>query len=290
MSTTVVYECKGCGDARRKARRTRRIVGCVRCLALHDPTKDADEPSPAAPPPFCAPDGHRYHAKGDMAALAATGGPDRDLRAISLEPQIPGGNDPDAVTDADVAHQLRERRGMRAAARLRAMRARPEPDGDRYAAVVWYAHGHRGQVVDEWESCATQITARFARKGERAAMLAHLRREHPRLSKAALDKMNVMAFGNALLGAAVKAYEEDVWTPAVVPTPPSPRERFIANVAERWEAAKAALLEKARRPVESRANHGEPCSTTPDPDAQIPEHETTADAGGADGGRMGVGP
>lgn len=199
--------------------------------------------------PFDPEPGSHRNAEREMAALARH----PDVRAMDPN-RAPRGEDGydegvERWRDADrmlaraARHRLAEMR-----CRLRASVAPDgaaswarDPDGDRYATVVWFAYGERGEVVNARESCAVLIADRYARPGERAAYRAHLESQKTGMTKKQLDAWNPIAFGNALLGAAVAAYQTDQWAPPVPRPPPSARERWAQRIAERWASTRREM-------------------------------------------------
>jgi hypothetical protein len=157
---------------------------------------------------------------------------------------------PDRVDEHN--HELR--RALAADARLTEMRARPG-EGRRYAEVVWFAYGHRGDEVNMRESCAKATAIRFAepeqtetREGKsvvtRASELSRWRDADSR-REGLTGETALIAFGNDLIGAAVDAYERDRWREMVVVV--SKRAVFVQGIADRWGEIRERVLAKATK-------------------------------------------
>jgi hypothetical protein len=151
--------------------------------------------------------------------------------------------------DERVRERAEEQRGQiarRAYQRLEVMRAR-KGDGARFAAIVWYVYGERGEKLDEREECAVLVADRWALAGERAAFRAQLKRRNPGMRDETLNAMTPIGFGNALIGVAVAAYERDEWADvATANEEPKParsetREEFAQRVRASFENAAAEL-------------------------------------------------
>lgn len=145
------------------------------------------------------------------------------------------------IEDAEARERRQERslyRAHHARARLAAMVARG-PEGRRLAHVVWTHYGQWGEKRREYVSAAEELARTFGARDERAAFRDHLVRTGVRAKQ--LDAITARAYGNALLGVAVAAYERDAWESVVPPPsapPPNARAAFATRVAEAWAAAK----------------------------------------------------
>ncbi|RTL25084.1 MAG: hypothetical protein EKK55_10130 [Rhodocyclaceae bacterium] len=193
-------------------------MSCHNCRALEAAVRRGEEtratcsdcgaqwvraPGPKATPP---------RAQRDLAALAARS----PIRAIYLDPAsklLGGDSDLDAEVRADRSAQY----ARIARARLAELCARG-PEGERFARALLVAYGARGPVVNERESLAVVVAAACLRfePGDWGVVVAERRRITERATARKVqvpDAARLVAtiLGNAILGAAVAAYERDAW-------------------------------------------------------------------------------
>ncbi len=228
-----------------------RCPGCVRAARPRPPPARPLAPLPAPSPPdvrehsrLDAPDGPRS-AERDLAALARH----PRLRAQCLEPVRAAtlsdnelralaealGDDPDA---RDVARERDLYRAYWARARLATMaaptrrvpvldaegaqvldgdgrpvwRTVPNPDGRRYAAIVWTWFGLWGERLRSYVSAVEELARVYGTRAEREAWRAHFERKQIKAGQ--VDAVAARAYANALHAAAIAAYEHDCWTGA----------------------------------------------------------------------------
>lgn len=237
MTATVHASCKGCDKAEKAMKRTTHLQVCRKCGA------EWYYKDPSAHWP-------RRNAKADMAALVRCPA----IGAMPYEPS-PGGASVATEAEQEAAAVRAEdtaRRAEEARQRLALLEAHAHPDGKRFAAIVRYAYGERGPVLDSWESCAVLVAEKFARKGERAAYRRWLDGAEVKMSAADRDRLNPIAFGNALIGIATEAYETGVFKPLVEAPTQSFRERFIGDLAESFERNRERFLAARSTPTIDR--------------------------------------
>jgi hypothetical protein len=146
----------------------------------------------------------------------------------------PGAND-HAVSETDDERAARvERREVRASncrRRLAWMRSMGG-QGTRYADVVFYVHGSRGAALNSRSSCAEAVAERFAEIGERPVFRERFMADNPRMSLEQVDRLDAMAFGNAVIAAAEAAYDHGTWDDVV----PAEAVRKLGAREAKWRA------------------------------------------------------
>jgi hypothetical protein len=215
----------------------------------------ARRPVPAKPPaPIVPVSTWRWtpSAPKDMAALAWT----------------PGAGEPpswlDALNEDELGRELREdrRTSRRVCARRRLDEmCRHGRDGARLAAVVWYVYGCRGEILREREASAALVTDRFASKEERVAFREKLARTGG-VSHQLIAAATVVGLGNALIGAATRAYELDEWEapvdlsvykPPTAPRKKSTHQQFVERMVRSFAESDVAIEELTAKYVEQPA-------------------------------------
>lgn len=184
-------------------------------------------------------------AQRDLAALAAR----TPIRAIDLDPTSRLAGAADGL-DAEVRADRSAQYARLARARLAEMRARG-PDGERLALALWVAYGRRGPVLNERESLAVAVAAECLRfePGDWAVVIAERRRITTRAVERKVQvpdapRLVATLLGNAIIGAAVAAYERDEWAdwrPRERPEEPARVQR-----AREWRARFDARHEESR--------------------------------------------
>ncbi len=224
MTASVSFGCKACAQILGRGKGTR--CKCPLCGRRYDANGDEIEDVAHDRP---------RNARADMAALARWR-PHIDGRGVGISPIVgdgnKGGTSPNALAGRpDYVDERNQdlRKALDAEARLTAMRASGEPEGKRYADVVWFAYGKRGTDLNEREGAGASITVAFALPGEFKRW-----REVQDLT----DVAATIAFGNLLLGAAQMAYERDecrgIPMPAIPPV--TKRQEFIARAKNSFAA------------------------------------------------------
>ena len=182
-------------------------------------------------------------AQRDLAALAAR----TPIRAIDLDPTSRLAGAADGL-DAEVRADRSAQYARFARARLAEMRARG-PEGDRLARALWVAYGKRGPVVNERESLAVVVALECLRfePGDWSVVSEERRRITTRAAERRVQvpdapRLVATILGNAILGAAVAAYERDEWddwrpSTAAEPVPDEPaRVRRAREMRARFDA------------------------------------------------------
>jgi len=184
-------------------------------------------------------------AQRDLAALAAR----TPIRAIDLDPTSRLAGAADGL-DAEVRADRSAQYARFARARLAEMRARG-PEGDRLARALWVAYGKRGPVVNERESLAVVVALECLRfePGDWSVVSEERRRITTRAAERRVQvpdapRLVATILGNAIIGAAVAAYERDEWAdwrPRERPEEPARVQR-----AREWRARFDARHEESR--------------------------------------------
>ena len=171
-----------------------------------------------------------------------------DMQALAW---VPGANDPvptqwlEDETDHERRAERRTRRVLHAQRRLSELCVHGT-DGVRFAALLQYRYGMRGEVLDKSESPAAAVAERFVTPEEMAEFARELRRRNRGLGDKA-KRLAVLAAGCAILAAAEGAYERNEWEPWVPSTPVHERPESAASAFEkRWTEARGRIVELTR--------------------------------------------
>lgn len=194
-----------------------------------------------------APRARQPRTARDLPALAARAA----IRAIDLDPSSRLRGD-DGPEDLDTSVRAERSRGDARAAERRLAELRAHgPDGERFARALWLAYGARGPVLNERESLAVVIARECLafEPGDWSVVIAERRRITERAAARKLQvpdapRLVATVLGNAILGAAVAAYDLDEWTdwrprraePEVVPADEPARVRRAREMRARFDA------------------------------------------------------
>lgn len=195
-------------------------TGCHNCISLRASVERGEESSAT-----CGDCGTQFARKRaprawspkalrDMPALAAIS----PIRAIDLDPasKAHGADEPEDL-DATVRAERSRLNGRMAARRLAAMREH-SPEGARYARALWLAYGLRGPEVNSRESVAVLVASACLEWTEgdwsvvcRERAQINERAQARKLTVPDVPRLVATILGNAILGCAVSAYEQDTW-------------------------------------------------------------------------------
>ncbi len=188
-----------------------RVFKCS-CGKVHTATKHPPIEAPVARPPWL----WRPCARLDIPAVQWVPGAnelDRHTTELELEREA-----------REERREVRQRNGER---RIGWMRAQPDPNAHRYAAIVLEHFGnarYEAQITP-----AVHIAAKFGIADERRAFYDALVYYRHSIPLAQIDAMLDSAYGSDLILAATLAYEEGRWSSAV-PFIPSTKPKETAQV------------------------------------------------------------
>lgn len=192
---TISYACRGCGDALRKATKTRRIVGCVACGALHDPAANDRKPERAPPAPDPQ---HDLEMLARFAPLLE--GSSSFIIPSDQQPFIPATRIANGRPDAIDEESKRVRRAITALHRLEALL--DLPDGRRHVLALGYVYYFCGPETRKlWAASGgieTRVGVVFGSPAQRRSWTLN--------PSPTLGERGAAEFGRAILAPAHAAY------------------------------------------------------------------------------------